>query len=88
MRPASPWHQNQRYHTEKKKKLQTDITIADKGLYGQSYGFSNSQLWIWKLDNKKSWAPKNWCFWTMLLEKILESNLDSKKIKPVNPKGN
>ena len=49
---------------------------------------SSSHVWIWELDNKESWAPKNWCFWTGLLEKILESPLDCKEIKPVNPKGN
>ena len=45
-------------------------------------------LWMWELDYKESWAPKNWCFWTVVLEKILESLLDSKEIQPVNPKGN
>ena len=61
--------------------------IADKGLYSQSYGFSSSQVWMWKLDHKEGWAPKNWCFQTVVLEKTLESPLDSKEIKPVNPKG-
>ena len=62
--------------------------FAYKGLYCQSYGFSNSHIWMWGLNNKKGWAPKNWCFWTVVLEKTLESTLDSKEIKPVNPKGN
>ena len=62
--------------------------FANKGLSGQSYGFSNSHVWMWKLDHKKGWALKNWCFWTVVLEKTLESPLDSKEIKPVNPKGN
>ena len=54
----------------------------------QSYGFSSSHVWMWELDYKESWAPKNWCFWAVVLEKILESPLDSKEIKPVHPKGN
>ena len=62
--------------------------FANKGLYSQYYGFSNSHVWLWELDNKKDWAPKNWCFWTVVLEKTPESPLDSKEIKPVNPKGN
>ena len=63
-------------------------TFANKGLYSQSYGFSSSHVWMWKLDHKEGWGPKYWCFWTAVLEKTLESPLDSKKIKPVNPKGN
>jgi len=63
-----------------------DITLL-KGPSNQSYGFSNSHVWMWKLDHKESWVPKNQCFWTVVLEKPLESALDS-KIKSVNPKGN
>ena len=59
-----------------------------KGSYSQSYGFSSSHVQMWELDQKKSWVPRNWCFWTVMLEKILESPLDCKKIKPINPKGN
>ena len=62
--------------------------FSDKGLYSQSYGFSNSHVWMWELDCKESWTPKNWCFWTVVLEKTLESPLDYKEIQPVNPKGN
>ena len=62
--------------------------FADKGLSSQSYGFSNSHVWMWELYHKESWAPKNWCFWTVVLEKTLESPLDCKKIQPVHPKGN
>ena len=54
----------------------------------QSYGFSSSHVWMWELDHKEGWAPKNWCFQTLVLEKTLESPLDSKEIKPVNSKGN
>ena len=52
----------------------------------QSYGFSSSHVWLWELDYKESWAPKNWCFWTVVLEKTLESPLGCKEIKPVNAK--
>ena len=60
--------------------------FAHKGPYSQSYGFSSSHVWMWELDHKEGWAPKNWHFWTMVLEKILESPLAGKEIKPVNPK--
>ena len=61
--------------------------FADDGPSIQSHGFSHSHVWMWQLVYKKSWAPKNWCFWTVVLEKTLESPLDY-KIKPVNPKAN
>ena len=54
----------------------------------QSYGFSTSHEWMWELDHKESWAPKNWCFWTVVLENTLENPLDCMKIKPVDPEGN
>ena len=50
--------------------------------------FSSSHVWMWELDHKESWALKNWCFWTVVLEKTLESPLDCKEIQPVHPKGN
>ena len=62
--------------------------FADKGLSTQSYGFSNSLVLMWQLDHKESWVLKKWCFLTMVLEKTLESPLDCKEIKPVNPKRN
>ena len=62
--------------------------FANKGPSSEGYGFSSSHVWIWDLDYKESWALKNWCFWTVELEKILESPLDCKEIQPVNPKGN
>ena len=62
--------------------------FADKGLSSQNYGFSSSHVWMWELDYKESWAPKIWCFWTVVLEKTFESPLDCKEIQPVNPKGN
>ena len=62
--------------------------IADRSLYSESYGFSSSHVWMWELDYKESWALKDWCFWTVVLEKTLASPLDCEEIKPVNPKGN
>ena len=59
--------------------------FASKGPSNQSYGFSSSQLWTWELDYKESWAPKNWCFWTVVLEKTFESPLDCKEIQPLHP---
>ena len=61
--------------------------FLDKGPYRQSYGFS-SHVRVWELDCKEGWVSKNWCFWTAMLEKILESPLDCREIKQVNPKGN
>ena len=54
----------------------------------QGYAFSSGHVWMWELDCEESWAPKNWCFWTAVLEKILESPLDCKEIQPVYPTGN
>ena len=62
--------------------------FADKGPSSQSYGFSSSHVGMWELDYKESWALKNWCFWTVVLEKILESPLDCTEIQPVHPKRN
>ena len=62
--------------------------FADKGPYSQRCGSSSSQAQMWELDHKEGWVPKNWCFWTVVLEKTLESPLDSKEIKLVNLKGN
>ena len=62
--------------------------LADKCLYSQIYCFSSSHVWMWELDHKEDWMPKNWCFWTVVLEKTLESSLNCKEIKPVNSKEN
>ena len=62
--------------------------FASKGLSSQGYGFSSSHVCMWELDWEESWAPKNWCFWTVVLEKTLESPLDCKEIQPVHPKEN
>ena len=63
-----------------------DVTLPTK-VYPVK-AFSSAHVWMWELDYKESWAPKNWCFWTVVLEKTLESPLDSKEIQPVHPKGN
>ena len=62
--------------------------LCQQPLSSQSYDFFSSHVWIWELDYKESWALKNWYFWTVALEKTLESPLDCKEIKPVHPKGN
>ena len=64
-----------------------DITLPTKDSSSQSYGFSSSHIWMWELDHKESWALKNWYFWTVVLEKTLESPLDCKESQPVHPKG-
>ena len=81
-----------REEEEKAKEEEAEIRVmwlqSDKGPFSQSFDFSSSRVWIWELDHKESWAPKNWCFWTVVLEKTLESSLDGKEIKLVHPKGN
>ena len=64
-----------------------DITLLIKVIESKLW-FSSSHLWMWELDHKESWAPKNWCFWAVVLEKTFESSSDSKEIQSVNPKGN
>ena len=80
-RPLHLLHWTDRFFT-------TEPHFADKDPYSQNYGFSNHHVWVWELDHKEGWALENWCFWSMVLEKTLESPLDSKEIKPVHPKGN
>ena len=63
-------------------------TNYNKGPSSQNYGFSSSHVWMWEMDHKEGWVPKNWCFWTVVLEKTLESPLDCREIKLVHPKGN
>ena len=64
-----------------------DSILKSKGPSSQGYGFSNGHVWMWELDYKESWVQKNWCFWTVVLEKTLERPLDCKEIHPVHPKG-
>ena len=64
-----------------------DITFANKGPSSQGYGFPSGHVWMWELDYKESWVQKNWWFWTVVLEKTLESPLDCKEIQPAHPKG-
>ena len=66
--------------------MQPGLTLT--GPYSQSYGFSSSHVWMWELDHKEGWVPKNWCLPTVVLEKTLGNPLDSQEIKPVNPIGN
>ena len=68
--------------------LPTMVQTKSNSPMRQSYGFSRSHLWMWELDYKESWGLKNWCFWTVMMEKIPESPLGHKKFKPVNPKEN
>ena len=85
LKSFSPWkkgYDQYRQHIKKQR-----YYFANKDPASQSYGFSSSHIWMWKLDYKESWVLKNWCFWTMVL-KTLESPLNSKEIQPVHPKGN
>ena len=81
----APWKKS--YDKPRQHILKQRHPLANKGPYSQSYSFSSSHIRIWELDHK-GWAPKNWCFWTVELEKMLDSLLDCKKINSVNPKGN
>ena len=81
----APWkksYDQPRQHFKKQRRY-----FVNKSLSSQSYGFSSSHVWMWELDQKESCAPKNWCFWTVVLERTLESPLDCKEIQPVQPKG-
>ena len=71
-----------RQHIKKQKRY-----FANKGPSSQGYGFSSGHVWMWELDYKENWAPKNWCFWTVVLEKTPESPLDCKEIQPVHSEG-
>ena len=80
----TPWKESYdqpRQHIKKQRHY-----FANKGPSSQGYGFSSGRVWMWELDYKESWAPKNWCFWTVVL-KTLESPLDCKEIQPIHPKG-
>ena len=81
----TPWKEGYdvaRQHIQKQRHY-----FANKGPSSQGYGFSSGHVWMWDLDREESWAPNNWCFWTVVLEKTLASPLDCKKIQPVHPKG-
>ena len=82
----APWKNSYGTTRQYIKKLRHHF--ANKGPFSQSYGFSSSHVWMLELDYKENWELKNWCFWTEVLEKTLESPLDCKEIKPGNPKGN
>ena len=82
----SPWKES--YDKPKQCIKEQRCHFANKGPSSQTYGFSSSHVWMWELAQEGGLAPKNWCFWIVVLEKILESLLDCKEFKPVNPKGN
>ena len=82
----APWKRS--YDKPRQRIKKERYHFADKCAYSQSYGFSSRYVWMWKLGNKEHWALKNWCFLTVVLEKTLENPLDTKELKPVNPKGN
>ena len=82
----APWkksYDQPRQHIQKQRHY-----FANKSLSSQSYDFSSGHVWIWELECEESWVENNWCFWTIVLEKTLESPLDCKEIQPVHPKGN
>ena len=82
----APWKKSSdqpRQHMKKQRHY-----FANKSLSSQSYSFTSSHIWMWELDHKESWVPKNWCFSTVMLKKTLESPLDCKEIQPVHHKGN
>ena len=86
LKTLTPWKESYdqpRQHIKKQRHY-----FASKGPSSQGYGFCSSHVWMWELDYKESWVPKNWCFWTVVLEKTLESSLDCKEIQPVHTKGN
>ena len=85
IKTVTPWKESYDQHIQHIKKQRH--YFANKGPSSQGYGFSSGHIWMWELDYKESWAPKNWCFWTVVLEKTLESPLDYKVIQPVHPKG-
>ena len=82
----APWKKSYNQPRQCIKKQRHDF--ADKGCPVKGMAFSAVNVWMWELDHKENWAPKNWCIQTVVLEKTLESTLDCKEIKPVNPKGN
>ena len=83
---GTPWKNSYDRPRQHSKKAET--SLCQQRSNSQSYDFSNSHISMWKLDHKEGWGMKNWCFQTVVLEKTLESPLNSKNIKPLNPKGN
>ena len=82
----APWkksYDQPRQHVKKQRHY-----FANKGPSSQNCGFSSGHVWMWELDHKENWVPKNWYFWTVVLEKTLESPLDCKEIRPVHHEGN
>ena len=86
IKTLAPWKKS--YYKPRKCIQKQRHLFVNKGPYNQSYGFSSSHIQMWELDHKEGWVPKNWCFWTVVLEKALESPLDCKEIKAVSSNGN
>ena len=85
LKTLTPWKESYdqpRKHIQKQRHY-----FVNKGPSSQGYSFSSGHVWVWEFNYKESWAQKNWCFWTVVLEKTLESPLDCKEIQPVHPKG-
>ena len=85
LKTLAPWKETSdqpREHIKKQRHY-----FANKGPSSHGYSFSSGHVWMWELDYKESWVLKNWCFWTVVLEKTLESSLDCKEIQPIHPKG-
>ena len=80
--PLKKSYEEPRQHIKKQRHY-----FANKGLSSQGYSFSSGHVWMWELDCEKSWAPKNWCFWNVMLEKMLDSPLGCSGTQPVHPKG-
>ena len=81
----TPWKES--YDQPRQHIIKQRHYFVNKGPSSQGYGFSSGHVWMWELDYKESWAPKIWCFWTVVLEKTLESPLNCKEIQPVHPEG-
>ena len=80
----TPWKES---YGQLRQHIQKQTLLCQQRSSNQAYGFSSSHVWMWELDYKESWAPKNWCFWTVVLEETLENPLDCQEIQPFHPKG-
>ena len=85
IKTLAPWKKT---YDKPRQHIKMQTSLCWQGPYSQSYGFASGCVWTWDLDHKEGWAPKNWCFRIVVVEKTLESPLDCRDIKPVNPKGN
>ena len=88
MKLKDPFSQKKNYGQPRQHIKKQRHHFAYKDLYSPSYGFSSSHVWMWELDHKEGWVPKNWCFWIVVLQKTLENPLGCKKVNPINSIGN